>query len=157
MTDRVDGTALPPLEAEFARAWNTPGHTRCRLPDTDVNKVLAARYTTSAPLTLTRTMLWDMEVRKAANPGTYIPSVVRAGSDQSRNRHDVEYLDRSSMQRLWLAPDRYELILERAFLNHHEQRITFIGVPELTGPDGTTLYAAVPRRALGRRQRLAAA
>lgn len=144
MTDRTDGTALPPFEAEFARAWNTPGHTRYHLPDTNVNEVLAARYTTSAPLTLTRTMLWDMEIRKAAHSGTYIPNVVQPGSDRSWSRHSGdggEYLDRCSMQRLWLAPHRYQLILERAFLNHREQKITFLGVPELTALDGTPLHA----------------
>jgi hypothetical protein len=144
VADRTEGIALPPFEAEFARAWDTPSHTRYRLPDTDVNAVLAARYTTSAPLALTRAMLWDMEARKAARPGAYIPYVVQAGSDRSWNRHDGdggEYLDRCSMQRLWLAPHRYELILERAFLNHREQKITFLGVPELTGPDGTRLHA----------------
>jgi len=144
VTDRTGGTPVPPFEAEFARTWNTPGHTRYHLPDTDVNKVLAARYTTSAPLTLTRAMLWEMEARKAAHPGTYIPYVVQAGSDRSWSGHHGdggEYLDRCSMQRLWLAPHRYQLILERAFLNHREQKITFLGVPQLTGPDGTPLHA----------------
>jgi hypothetical protein len=142
--DRAAGMALPPFEAEFARTWNTPGHTRYRLPGTDVNEVLAARYTTSVPLTLTRAMLWEMEVGKAAHPGTYIPHVVQAGSDRSWNRRHGdggEYLDRCSMQRLWLAPQRYELILERVFLNHREHKITFLGVPELTGPGGTALQA----------------
>lgn len=144
MTNRTKGTGLPPFEAEFARAWETPGHTRYQLPDTDVNQVLADRYTTGQPLNLTCGMLWDMEVRKAAHPGTYIPYVVRAGSDQSWNRHlgdGGEYLDRYSTQRLWLNPQRYELILERAFLNRGEQKITFLGVPELTGPGGTRLLA----------------
>ena len=121
-----------------------PGHTRYQLPDIDINQVLAARYTTGTPLTFTRSMLWDMEARKAAQPGSYIPYVVRPGSDRSWNRHDGdggEYLDRCSMQRLWLTPHRYELILERAFLNHREQKVTFLGVPELTGPDGTPLHA----------------
>src|SRR5262249_56466913 len=131
-------------DASPAPRGPTPRHTRYHLPDTDVNKVLAARYTTSAPLTLTRAMLWEMEARKAAHPGTYIPYVVQAGSDRSWNRHHGdggEYLDRCSMQRLWLAPHRYQLILERAFLNHREQKITFLGVPQLTGPDGTPLHA----------------
>ena len=144
MADRTEGTDLSPFEAEFARAWDTPGHTRYQLPDTDVNAVLAARYITSAPLALTRAMLWDMEARKAAHPGSYIPSVVQAGSDRSWNRHlgdGGEYLDRCSMQRLWLRPQRYELILERAFLNHREQKVIFLGAPELTGPDGTPLRA----------------
>ena len=69
MADRTEDTDLPPFEAEFARAWDTPGHTRYQLPDTDVNAVLATRYATGEPLTLTRGMLWDMEVRKAAYPG----------------------------------------------------------------------------------------
>jgi hypothetical protein len=140
----AQATGLSSFETEFTRAWDTPGHTRYQLPDLDVNTVLAARYTTGKPLTFTRGMLWDMEVRKAARPGTYIPFVVRAGSDRSWNRHDGdggEYLDRCSMQRLWLRPERYELILERAFLNHHQQKVTFLGVPELTGADGTLLRA----------------
>jgi hypothetical protein len=45
------------------------------------------------------------------------------------------------MQRLWLNPQHYELILERAFLNHDEQKVTFLGVPELTDADGTPLRA----------------
>jgi hypothetical protein len=65
------------------------------------------------------------------------------------------------MQRLWLAPHRYELILERAFLHHPEQKIPFLDVPQLarTGRDAaarTHRAAAVPRRALGWRQRGAA-
>ncbi len=133
-----------PFETEFACAWGTPGHTRYQLPDIDINQVLAARYTTGTPLTFTRTMLWDMEARKAAHPGTYIPYVVQAGSDRSWNRHDGdggEYLDRCSMQRLWLHPEQYELILERAFRNHREQKVTFLGVPELSGQDGALLHA----------------
>jgi hypothetical protein len=140
----AEASGLSPFETEFARAWDTPGHTRCQLPDTDVNAVLAARYTTGTPLTFTRAMLWDMEVRKAARPGTYIPFVVRAGSDRSWNRRDGdggEYLERCSLQRLWLNPQHYELILERAFLNHRGQKITFLGVRELTGADGTLLRA----------------
>ena len=50
-----------------------------------------------------------MEVRKAAHPGTYIPFVAQAGSDRSWNRHTGhggEYLDRRSLYRLWLNPQR---------------------------------------------------
>jgi len=144
VAERTEGSDPPPFEAEFARAWDTPGHTRCQLPDTDVNGVLAARYIIGGSLSLTRDMLWDMEVRKAAHPGRYIPYVVKAGSDRSWNRRhgdDGEYLDRCSMQRLWLRPQRYGLILERAFLNHGAQKITFLGVPELAGPDGAPLRA----------------
>jgi hypothetical protein len=129
-------TGLSPFETEFARAWDTPGHTRYQLPDTDVNLVLAARYSTGKPLTFTRAMLWEMEVRKA-HPGTYIPFVVRTGSDGSWNRRDGdggEYLDRCSMQRLWLNPQHYELILERAFLNHDQQRSPSWACPSSPAP-----------------------
>src|SRR5216684_5092075 len=161
----AEATGLSPFETEFARAWDTPGHTRYRLPDTDVNLMLAARYATSKPLALTRGMLWDMEVRKAAHPGTYIPLVVRAGSDRSWNRRGGdggEYLDRCSMQRLWLHPQQYELILERAFISHHEQKVT---LPRRARAHRRRRRAAarwhrpaaVPCRALGRRHRIATA
>ncbi len=134
----------PPYEIEFAGAWDNPRYTRYQLPDIDVNKVLADRYPTGGPLTFTRRLLWDMEVRKASRPGVFIPYVVRQGSDRSWNRHESdgsEYLDRCSMQRLWLSSERYELVLERAVLNHNEQKVTFLGVRELTDADGRLLRA----------------
>ncbi len=67
-------------EGEFERAWADPSNTRPELPPVDVNRVLAEHYRTSEPLTFTRTMLWDMEVRKAWRPDRFIPSVVREGS-----------------------------------------------------------------------------
>lgn len=45
------------------------------------------------------------------------------------------------MQRLWLHSEQYQLILERAFLNHGEQKVTFLGVPELPSADGALLHA----------------
>ncbi len=63
-------------EGEFQRAWADPNNTRIELPPVDVNRVLAEHYRTSEPLTFTRTMLWDMEVRKAWRPDSYILSVV---------------------------------------------------------------------------------
>jgi hypothetical protein len=123
--------AVPsPFEAEFARAWDAPGHSRYQLRDIDINQVLAARYTTSKPLSFTRAMLWDMETRKAAHPGTYIPYVVQAGTDRSWNGHPGDggdYLDRCSMQRQWLDSRRYQLILERAFLTKAiDERLTAV-------------------------------
>ncbi len=50
-------------EGEFQRAWDDPSNTRFEMPPVDVNRVLAEHYRTSEPLTFTRTMLWDMEVR----------------------------------------------------------------------------------------------
>src|SRR5215831_7545891 len=85
--------------------------TRAITSPTPTSTRFSPPATTSAPLTLTRAMLWEMEARKAAHPGTYIPDVVQAGNDRSWSRHGDggEYLDRCSMQRLWLAPHRYQL------------------------------------------------
>jgi hypothetical protein len=52
-------------EKVFERAWVDLRFTRFALPSIDVNDVLARGYRTSEPLTFTRTMLWDMEVKKA--------------------------------------------------------------------------------------------
>ena len=67
-------------EDEFQQARADPGNTRFELPPVDVNRVLAEYYLTSESLTFTRTMLWDMGVRKAWRPDRYIPSVVREGA-----------------------------------------------------------------------------
>lgn len=50
MTDRPEAQPCRRSKPEFARAWEHPGHTRYQLPDTDINQVLAARYTTAEPL-----------------------------------------------------------------------------------------------------------
>ena len=132
---------------EFERAWSDPSNTRCELPPVDVNRVLVERYVLSEPLTFTRTMLWDMEVRKAWGPGGYIPTVVREGSARAwggRSAADgTETFVRSSQQRPWLDPDQYGLVLEQVHLDHSQQKVTFIGAAELPDPDGNILRAGV--------------
>ncbi len=76
-------------EGEFQRAWADPSNTRFEQPPVDVNRVLAEHYRTSEPLTFTRTMLWDMEVRKAWRPDRYIPSLVREASAHSWGRRSA--------------------------------------------------------------------
>ena len=125
-------------EGEFQRAWADPSNTRFELPPVDVNRVLAEHYRTSEPLTFTRTMLWDMEVRKAWRPDRYIPSVVWEGSAHTWGRRSAadgtESFVRSSQQRLWLEPAEYGLVLEQVCLNPTQHKVTFIGAAEL--PDG---------------------
>ena len=132
-------------EGEFERAWVDPRNTRFELPPVDVNRVLAEHYRTSEPLTFTRTMLWDMEVRKAWRPDRYIPSVVREGSARAWGRRSAadgtESLVRSSQQRLWLEPAEYGLVLEQVHLDPTQQKITFIGAAELPDPDRNILRA----------------
>jgi len=141
----MTGVGEPDVVGEFERAWAAPQHTRAVQPEIDINRVLHERYESSEPLTFTRSMLWDVEQRKAAAPGTYIPFVVRQGSDRSWGRrtiaNGVERLQRCSQQRRWLQPDNYGLVLERAHLDHHDQKVTFTGEKLLTDPEGQTLHA----------------
>ncbi len=108
-------------EGKFQRPWADPSNTRFELPPVDVNRVLGEHYRTSEPLTFTRTMLWDMEVRKAWRPDRYIPSLVWEGSAHTwgwRSAADgTESFVRSSQQRLWLEPAEYGLVLEQVCLN----------------------------------------
>jgi hypothetical protein len=132
-------------QGEFQRAWADPSNTPFELPPVDVNQVLAERYHTSAPLTFTRTMLWDMEVRKASRPDRYIPSVVGEGSAHAWGRRSpadgTESFVRSSQQRLWLEPADYGLVLEQVCLNPTQQKVTFIGAAELPDRDRNLLRA----------------
>ncbi len=125
------GSLLLDHEAEFQRTWADRNNTRLELPPVDVNQVLAEHYHTSEPLTFTRTMLWDMEERKAWRPDRYIPSVIREGSAQAWGpRSAVEGTEsfvRSSQQRLWLEPEEYGLVLEQVHLNPTQQKVIFIG------------------------------
>ncbi len=63
-------------QKEFEKCWDNPEYTQITLDNIDVNKTLSF-YITNKPLHFTRTMLWDMEKKKAWNPGNYIPYVVR--------------------------------------------------------------------------------
>ena len=132
-------------EEEFERAWTDPGNTRIELPPVDINLVLARHYRTSEPLRFTRTMLWDMEVRKAFRPDLYIPSVVAEGSSRYWRRQaeagGAESFVRCSRQRLWLEPSHHGLVLEQVFLNPARQSATFIGAAELLDRDGNLLRA----------------
>ena len=49
---------------EFAQAWRDSHHTRIELPAVDVNKTLAERYIVDAPIQVTLSMVWDMELKK---------------------------------------------------------------------------------------------
>ena len=132
-------------DEEFERAWADPSNTRVGLPPVDINLVLARHYRTSKPLTFTRTMLWDMEVKKAYRPDLYIPSVVLKGSTRHWRRRaaadGAESFVRCSRQRLWLEPSKRGLVLEQVFLNPGRQSATFIGSAELLDQDGNMLRA----------------
>ena len=77
---------------EFERAWNDPAHTRIEPDPVDVNALLHDYYSSSEPLRLTKPMLWDAEVKKAWDPGTYIPGVVSEGEAWGRECKSLEEL-----------------------------------------------------------------
>ena len=132
-------------EEEFRRAWTDRRNTRVELPPVDVNRVLSKYYRTNESLTFTRTMLWDMEVKKAYRPDLYIPSVVSEGSAHCWRQRaaggGAESFVRCSQQRLWLEPQERGLVLEQVFLNPAQQCATFIGAAELLDEDGNVLRA----------------
>jgi len=133
-------------EAIFAAAWSAEGHTRIEFEPLDVNRVLAEEYQGVEGLTLTRTQLWDMEVRKAVRPDLFIPAVIRAGTARSWGRRELqsgdEALIRVSEQRLWLQPDSYGTVIEACYLNHSKQQVTFIGLPKVEDDAGRTVTAS---------------
>jgi hypothetical protein len=126
-------------EEVFRAAWEDPAATRYELTPLDVSEVLATRYVLGEPLVFTRTMLWDLETRKARHPDVFIPSVVAAGSAAAWGDENV--FVRRSRQRLWLDPETFGWVLEQTRLDHGEQAVTFIGTAEHPGPDGELLRA----------------
>lgn len=138
-------------EEVFAAAWNRDGYTSIEFEPLDVNQVLADVYNSVAGLSLTRTQLWDMEVRKAARPDLFITGVIREGTARSWGRRRLEsgteVFVRASEQRLWLQPDSYSTVVEACYLNHASQRVTFIGLPEVEDDVGRTVKTS-PRQPL---------
>lgn len=127
-------------EAAFEKAWANSSNTTFELPPVDINQVLSERYHMKPSVRFTREMMWDVEVRKAWRPDRYIPSVVETGSavtwgGRSGDAGDDRFL-RASRQRSWLDPETYGLVLERCHINMQEQKVTFIGISECTGPLG---------------------
>ena len=136
-------TSFAGAEAEFDAAWRDPRHTQFELPAHDVNKVLAERYSLKPPMHFTRTMLWDMEMKKAWDPSTYISYVVSRSHSWGRHNlePDCERFFRSSMQTGWIRPDRGQ-VLEEVFINRDTRRIFFLGRPEMTDEKGERIYAS---------------
>ncbi|MEM1293749.1 MAG: hypothetical protein AAGH89_00195, partial [Verrucomicrobiota bacterium] len=112
----------------------------------DVNQVLADEYDGVEGIALTRTQLWEMEVKKAARPDLFIPSVIRPGTARSWGRRELKSGDevfiRVSEQRLWLQPDSYGAAIEACYLNHSSQQVTFIGLPEVEDDAGRKVTAS---------------
>jgi hypothetical protein len=131
-------------EGVFEEAWNTPGTTSIELPPVRVNDVLRERYDVRPPFAYTGTQLWDMEVRKAAAPDRYIPTVVKPGSAEkfpSVRHGGFEDFTRVSDQRLWADPEHYTTVIEHVRLDHQNRRAFFLGIGHFETPDGRALTA----------------
>lgn len=136
-------TTFASARHEYEQAWNDPAHTRFELPAVDVNKVLRDRYEMAPYRRLTRTMIWDMETKKAWDPLSFIPYVVSGGG--SWGRHDLHdgssRFSRASMQKGWIRPDSGR-VLEDVYVSSAEQSIFFLGRARMIAADGSGLRAS---------------
>ena len=128
---------------EFHDAWNNPSHTRFELPPVNVNKILKDRYRATPDKRVTRAMMWDMEVKKAWDPLTYIPYVVSEARSWGRHTlHDgSERFFRASMQRGWITAERGR-VLEDVYVSSGERDIFFMGRFHMTEENGNSLEAS---------------
>jgi hypothetical protein len=127
---------------EFNAAWANPNNTTFELPAVDVNLVLRQRYTLGRDLKFTRTMLWDMEAKKAWDPKSYIPYVVSQGGSWDRRSlgAGTEHFYRASMQAGWIT-EGFGQVLEEVFIDHSDRRVLFMGRPHFKAETGETLRA----------------
>jgi hypothetical protein len=139
----VPGIAFDAAEREYSAAWVDPSHTRFELPPVNVNRVLKERYLTAPHKTLTRTMVWDMETKKAWDPLSYIPYVVSEGRSWGRTtlRDGSKRFSRSSLQRGWIAPEEGR-VLEDVFVSDANQTIYFLGRRRMVEENGKEIEAS---------------
>jgi hypothetical protein len=121
---------------EFEDAWNNPRFTQIELPAVQVNRVLREKYTASGTVKVSRSMVWDMETKKAWDPLTYIPYVVSEGGSWGRHHlaSEIERWSRSSIQGSWLNVGRGR-VLEDVFVDHIRQKVLFMGRAQLPRED----------------------
>lgn len=129
----------------FNQAYLAPENVAIELQHLDINKVLRERYKCSAQFQMTKTLLWDMEVKKASRPDLFIPTVVKAGTAVSWGNQSVDNIDtfiRVSEQKLWLKPSMRGTVIENVHVDHHLHKVTFIGELTTTSPDYGTFQAS---------------
>jgi hypothetical protein len=139
----VSSITFDSAEREYNEAWSAPSSTRFELPPVDVNTVLKQRYRISPERNLTRTMIWDMETKKAWNPLTYIPYVVSQARSWERTAlgDGTTRFFRSSLQRGWITSEEGR-VLEDVFVSDPKQTIYFLGRPRMVEESGKALVAS---------------
>jgi hypothetical protein len=137
------GIGFEAAEREYRDAWNNPSNTRFELPPVNVNKVLKDRYRVAPDRRVTRSMIWDMETKKAWDPLTYIPYVVAEAKSWGRNKLEdgSDRFSRASVQRGWIAPET-GLVLEDVFVSPTKQTIFFLGREQMRRDDGGEIIAS---------------
>lgn len=125
---------------EFESAWANPRNTRFELPAVDINKVLSDRYEAHKPVQLTRSMVWDMELKKSWDPATYIPYLISRSHSWGRYFLDDgnERFVRELTSQAWIT-NTIGPVFEDVFVNHTEQKIFFLGQAELETETGETI------------------
>lgn len=126
----------------FEAAFADPKNTAITTPDADVNAIIRNNYTVDEPFTYTKSLLWDMQVKKAFGPDKYISHVIRPGSLKvvgHIKEGSLEYFIRITDQRVWKDPDQYTTVIENICLDHVNQKAFFLGVAETALPDGTII------------------
>jgi hypothetical protein len=136
------GITFESAEREYREAWNSPSHTRFELPPVNVNKVLKDRYWVGPDRRITRSMIWDMETKKAWDPLSYIPYVVSEARSWGRStlQDGSDRFFRSSLQRGWVTPEK-GMVLEDVFVSPARQAIFFLGQEQMLEEDGHELEA----------------
>jgi hypothetical protein len=130
-------------EREYNDTWNAPSNTRFELPPVDVNTVIKKRYQVNPEKTLTRSMIWDMETKKAWDPLSYIPYVVsqaRSWGRTSLGDGSTRFF-RSSLQRGWITPEEGR-VLEDVFVSDAKQTIYFLGRRRMAEENGSEVVAS---------------
>jgi hypothetical protein len=144
MSSAADSTiTFASAEREYREAWNNPSYTRFQLPPVHVNRVLKDRYRVTPDKPVTRSMIWDMEAKKACDPRSYIPYVVSEGHSWGRTKlpDGADRFSRSSMQRGWITPQE-GLVLEDVFVSPDRQAIFFLGREWMSAEDRSDLKAS---------------
>jgi hypothetical protein len=143
MSRSVNSITFECAEREYREAWNRPSHTRFELPPVNVNKVLKDRYWVGPDKHITRSMIWDMETKKAWDPLSYIPYVVSEARSWGRNtlQDGSDRFFRSSLQRGWITSEK-GLVLEDVFVSPARQAIFFLGQRRMPEEDGNELEAS---------------
>ena len=129
--------------AEFELAWNRPGHTRIETQAVDVNELLQQSEAIEGSVRLTGQRLWDAEVAKAWDPGTYIPGVVLEGESWGRRSlaDGTPWFVRSSRQVAWKAGVDPGVVIEEVYLDPASRSVLFFGRGAWSGPEGELVDA----------------